>query len=83
MPFGQSRPSAAKRGARGQIAQGKIHFLMEKKGENGGREKSTPEIKNGANIHAKAAEKRPSIGRAGNLALAPWPSVWPTDDFEQ
>ena len=57
MPFGQSRPSAAKRGARGQIAQGKIHFLMEKKGENGGGTKSTSEVKNGANIHAKAAEK--------------------------
>ena len=57
MPFGQSRPSADKRGARGQIAQGKIHFLMEKKGENGGGEKSTPVVKNGAHFHAKAAEK--------------------------
>jgi len=36
---------------------------MEKKGENGGGKKSTPKIKNGANIHAKAAGNSPKSPR--------------------
>jgi len=65
MPFGQSCPSADKRGARGQIAQGKIHFLMEKKGENGGGKKR---LKQRA-FSCKSGRKQPQIPALETLRL--------------